>query len=136
NIHSYALGSGGLRFRNGVAFIALVATLLALLPGRALGKTHVLSAHFFQNVGSSVALAHRLRRDIGQSPYKGYANIELKERPRIELFFVESYGRLLHDDPALRKLWYEQLERLHQRMSAGGLEVVSSFSEAPVSGGR
>lgn len=107
-----------------------------LLGAERESRSGFLALSLTENISRSVQMHERLQRDIESSVYEKYKSIELTRRPRIEIFFVESYGRILHDDPELRPAWHSWLEVLNESARAASLSVVSSFSEAPVSGGR
>ena len=51
------------------------------------------------------------------------------------LFFVESYGRLLWDDPALRPDFQETLRRVEDELGGAGYRIASRFLRSPTFGG-
>ena len=57
------------------------------------------------------------------------------KRQDVLLLFVESYGRLLWDDPAMRPAFEETLERIAQDAQASGYQVSSRFVRSTTVGG-
>gem|GEM_PF-1105424 len=117
-----------------VVVLCFVAGEVPKAKGQIRGKWQSVSLR--KNLEKSERMHARLKKSLKRSKYRGYKKIKLTSRPRVELFFVESYGRLLAADPALRSKWHEWLAELHEGAAAGGLVAASSYSRAPVSGGR
>ena len=89
-----------------------------------------------RNLGKSMEIYARIQRGIEGSPYARYRDqLRLERKPDVQLFLVESYGRILFSHPELADNWRERLEHYGGRLEAKGWHVVSGFSQAPVSGG-
>lgn len=123
------------RFLRGLSALALVLTLTQVFTGWA-AAPRLVSLSIFANAKESLQLKQSLTRSVQESPYRRYAQIKLIKKPSVEIFFVESYGRLLEDDPVLRLRYRTWLKNFESTLTKKGLSAVSSFSEAPVSGGR
>jgi hypothetical protein len=89
-----------------------------------------------RNLAESSAVYRSVRRQLAASPYAGYAQLRLRERPDVLLFIVESYGRLLSAEPELRERHGRLLRELQQELARAGWHAASAFGTAPVSGGR
>jgi hypothetical protein len=89
-----------------------------------------------ENIEKSHRIYASVQRQVGSSPYRGYRGLELSRKPDVYLIMVESYGRVLTDQPALRKQYRRQLKRMQRRLGEAGWHAVSAFSRAPVMGGR
>lgn len=70
--------------------------------------------------------ASRLRR---QNPFK-----RMQEPPSILLFIVESYGRVMFDDPEFER-YQRQAEDMDRALAKAGYHIRSKYLEAPVFGG-
>ena len=90
-----------------------------------------------ENLRASVRMYRALQRGIEDSPYAGYAEqYTLTRKPDVQLFLVESYGRILISDPEEGPVWEAHIRDVQARLTAAGWHTVSGFSQAPVSGGR
>jgi hypothetical protein len=94
------------------------------------------SPNLHDNWTRSRALYASVQAQITDSPYRAYADLQLQRRPDVYLFFVESYGRVLAEHPALRDRYAATLARVQARLEAAGFASVSAYSRAPVMGGR
>lgn len=94
------------------------------------------SPNLRDNWTRSRALYASVQAQISDSPYRAYADLELQRRPDVYLFFVESYGRVLAEHPALRDRYADALARVEALLDADGFASVSGYSQAPVMGGR
>lgn len=89
------------------------------------------------NVRASVRMYRALEQGINSSTYVEYdSKYTLTRKPDIQLFLVESYGRILAADPEAGPLWREQMTRIEADLTERGWHVVSGYSRAPISGGR
>jgi len=90
-----------------------------------------------QNLRESREMYLALQQGIGESPYAGFNDaVRLTRKPHVQLFLVESYGRVLSVDPRASESWKSTLEGADVELRAKGWHTVSGFSVAPVSGGR
>ncbi|MEE9167066.1 MAG: sulfatase-like hydrolase/transferase [Candidatus Neomarinimicrobiota bacterium] len=62
--------------------------------------------------------------------------LELKEKPNVYLFMVESYGKILASHPDLRNIYLELMKSMETQLSENGWYTTTNYSAAPVSGGR
>ncbi|HEX2677024.1 MAG TPA: sulfatase-like hydrolase/transferase, partial [Polyangiales bacterium] len=108
--------------------------LLASLP--AIGAVEWLTPSLARDIGESVELSRAIASGLHDSPYKEYARLKLTRKPRVLLFFVESYGRVMASDGSMRGLDNQVLSRLERVLSKNGWHFASAYSEAPISGGR
>jgi len=123
------------RFLHRLAALVLLLVLASAQTGGA-SSPRLVSLSIFSNVKRSLQLKQSLTKRVLESPYRDYSKLRLTRKPRVELFFIESYGRLLEDDPVLRSRYRVWLNQFESVLAERGLNSVSSFSEAPVSGGR
>src|SRR5690606_18906319 len=123
------------RFLHRLAALVLLLVLASAQTGGA-SSPRLVSLSIFSNVKRSLQLKQSLTKRVLESPYRDYSKLRLTSKPRVELFFIESYGRLLEDDPVLRSRYRVWLNQFESVLAERGLNSVSSFSEAPVSGGR
>jgi hypothetical protein len=95
-----------------------------------------LSPQLVHNVSASIATYASIQRGVEQSPYGGFSNIKLKQKPDVLLFIVESYGRILSVHEGTRDHHGKLLDKLEHKLGAGGWHMASAFSRSSVSGGR
>jgi hypothetical protein len=89
-----------------------------------------------RNIQESRAVYRSVQQQLTASPYAAYAGLKLHDRPDVLLLIVESYGRLLSAEPALRDGHALLLRELGKQLSDAGWHAASAFGTAPVSGGR
>lgn len=93
---------------------------------------------FATNISDSFALAQTLAR-IEQLPvdsvYFSYDTRPMTRRPNIYLFMVESYGRILIDNPFLRTNYSAMMLETEVALRDSGWYAMTQYSEAPVTGG-
>ncbi len=65
-----------------------------------------------------------------------YSNYALKKKPNVFLLFVESYGKIVYDDEALRDNYLAQMILKESILNKNGWSSASAFSISPVTGGR
>ncbi len=88
------------------------------------------------NILESRRIYRTVRGGATLSPYQGYDRVHLVRKPDVLLFVVESYGKLIADDPKMRPEWATRLRGMQARLEASGWQMASAYSAAPVSGGR
>lgn len=69
------------------------------------------------------------------APYAAYQAVNLRSKPDIYLFMVESYGSCLATDPVFRMRYARLLDSLEQELRSDDWYVASAHSRAPVYGG-
>ncbi|MEM6993292.1 MAG: hypothetical protein AAF721_22460 [Myxococcota bacterium] len=90
-----------------------------------------------RNLDHSLQMYRALERGITHSPYAGYAErYPLSRKPDVQLFLVESYGRILMADPVVGPGWVDHAQDIQGRLEEAGWHMVTGYSQAPVSGGR
>ena len=67
--------------------------------------------------------------------YIGYNNFELKRKPNIYFFFVESYGKVLTTGPTYKSLYGERMIELQESLLNSGRHIISNYSRSPILGG-
>jgi len=89
------------------------------------------------NLRASVDMYRAIKTSFAASPYSEFAtSIKLARKPHINLFLVESYGRILVVHREAGEKWKAEVEQMNQELSDAGWHCVTGFSVAPVSGGR
>jgi hypothetical protein len=114
-------------------WVALLLLSLLPHPGPQLGW---LSWTLRDNVRESRAVYRSVQRRLSHSPYAGYEQLALSERPDVLLFIVESYGRILSVEPELRGAHSQLLGEISAQLTRAGWHAASAFSTSTVSGGR
>jgi hypothetical protein len=105
-----------------------------LLPGPWPGRWSTPS--FVENTAESWAVYQVVHGGLTTGAYDHHADVTLPRRPDVELYVIESYGRLLDQDPALRGPWTETLTQVEDNLRGQGWVMASAYTTAPVSGGR
>jgi hypothetical protein len=88
-----------------------------------------------QNIEESRRIYRAVRHQINQSPYRSFDRVRLVRKPDVLVFFVESYGKLMAEEPRMRPVWVAELGGMEERLTRAGWHVASAYSTAPVSGG-
>ncbi len=73
-----------------------------------------------------------LNKVVAQSPIDTFT---LNSSPNIHLIFIESYGRLLYDDPDISSRYKKVLEEESKSLEKNGWSIASHLSKSPVIGG-
>jgi phosphoglycerol transferase MdoB-like AlkP superfamily enzyme len=63
------------------------------------------------------------------------ANVRLQVKPNIYFIVVESYGRLIFDDPKFSEQYFEYLPELEKQLRAKGWHATSGTTRSAVTGG-
>lgn len=69
------------------------------------------------------------------SAYRPYDSLHLVSKPNLFFLFIESYGRVVYDDPQIREPYRETILKLENRLQDSAWHSRSIYSTAPVSGG-
>ena len=126
-----------------VIFITL-ATLTVISTGTygiESKSSHVFQLHtlgIIENIKASYHAKKTLgsfdaEKFLASNNYNKYA---LKERPNVYLLFIESYGRILLDNPDLFRDYKEYAGKNEIRLRKNGWQSSSHLSRSPVSGGK
>ena len=117
----------------GLWAIAIAGSFVPAGARRAVSwETQVIAA----NVRESIRIYDGVHARLGASPYAEYDRIKLGRKPDVYLFLVESYGRVMLDQPYLRDRYLPDIERMARRLAEKGWYGASAFTAAPVKGGR
>jgi hypothetical protein len=129
-------GRNTLRVLGALWLVALIAS--ALPPAAAAKRRWVrwLTPALISNVQRSIETYHAVDHDVASSPYRAYAQLRLTHKPDIYLVMIESYGRVMVENPMMRAPWAVQVTRMQRTLEAAGWHMASAFSRAPVMGGR
>jgi len=134
-------GPAGRAARLLLALLLIIVLGAGLRYGRALAAPRsavsCLTCKLVQNGRASADLAQRVRQ-TGSLPVSAvyeYGGYELLARPDIYLIFVESYGSILYQEPALREPYLALLDELQGELAAGGWQSTTILSESPTWGG-
>ena len=87
------------------------------------------------NLVASHALWQRTQTLLSPDNYADHDAVRLTRRPDVELYVIESYGRLLERD-LLIKPWSRLLGDTAVALQERGWHAASAYATAPVSGGR
>jgi hypothetical protein len=122
--------------RRAAWLLCACAVLGSVLPFPRAPAVRFVSGRLRYEIARSVRIYTAVQRDIGRSPYRGYAKLSLRRRPDVYLLFVESYGRVISEHPYVRRGYEERIRSMQQTLSEAGWHAVSAFSQAPIMGGR
>lgn len=123
---------GGPRTRTLGGLVAVAAVGL-FLPGPWPGRWS--AQPFRTNLSASVELWRRTSGLLSPDNYAAHDAVALTRRPDVELYVIESYGRMLERD-VLVLPWNQLLGELSAQATTGGWHTASAYATAPVSGGR
>lgn len=116
------------------AIIALVSMGWAV-EHREFAKGQNSLADLVENLGKSVEIRDKIGRVISPKAYADVRKVELKERPSVHIYIVESYGNGIRRR-SVRNEYYAMTDGLQSRLRSAGWTAMTGLSEAPVMGGR
>jgi hypothetical protein len=126
----------------------LIMIALAIMACISIGTygVHSTSAHGFQVHGfaafQNILASYDAKKSLGSFDTEeflrsnDYEKYTLKERPDIYFLFIESYGRIVLDNPELFRDYREYVTRNEHMLRKNHWHVSSHLSRSPVSGGR
>lgn len=85
------------------------------------------------------AIVYRSTHQLDPTAYSKHYNYQhdtLNTKPNVHLLFIESYGKILYEDPALRDPYLANLKLNEAKLAKHGWVSTSTFSQSPVKGGR
>jgi hypothetical protein len=91
------------------------------------------------NIQKSVQLKKYFDQASTRNPdstYYQFKDIRFYEKPNVYIFMVESYGRILLENPESRPLYIEFMQSMQDTLQSAGWEARSGFSKSPIFGGR
>ncbi|MEL7529985.1 MAG: sulfatase-like hydrolase/transferase [Bacteroidota bacterium] len=109
---------------------------LILLLGIFSGNLQWSSAQIWQNWQDSRQLYQEVNTKPALEEFTQNWSDSLLRRPDIYLIFLESYGKVLATEEAFKAPYFELIEELETRLAAKNWGMRSTWSEAPISGGR
>lgn len=118
-----------------VVIAAVVALLCAAIP-RSYRPVRWIVPELLANVQQSVRVWWGVRQSPAVSPYRAFSSVELTRRPDVQLYIVESYGRIIAQRPQTAADWLAGMDDFDAALRAEGWHTASGWCEAPVSGGR
>lgn len=92
---------------------------------------------FIHNIRAS-RVARRQVKSLKLTRMKQYNITErtrLRTKPNIYFIVVESYGRIIADNPEFRAPYGALIEQLEEDLGTTGWNVMSNYSESPITGG-
>lgn len=91
-----------------------------------------------ENLGESVKGMKSLpdMAKSGSSSYAGNRSVKLTNKPNLFIFLIESYGKVLAQDPRLKEGYIETMNEARHELAARGWHVATNYSRAPISGGK
>ena len=130
------------RYSQSVIVILVILILINTLKS---GFTYTSNQAFqetFALIGSNVKSSAEARKNLMHfdvdriNSLMNYHTLNLKSKPDIYLLFVESYGKLLYENPDLRVPYLRCMDSCESVLLRNGLNVATGFSTSPVSGGQ
>ncbi len=114
--------------------IVLVATIVPSTGDRPWVRW--MTPEIARNLSESRRLYQSVQQSLTRSPYAAYDGLHLRRKPDVFVFFIESYGKVMAEQPDMRPIWVDELQGMEGRLSNSGWNMVSGYSTAPVSGSR
>ncbi|HFC08537.1 MAG TPA: hypothetical protein ENJ54_01595 [Chloroflexi bacterium] len=127
--------------RGGILVLAAAALAFTVaFPAEAAtpeGEVASLSLKLAANIRQARLTQERVQAMQQVSPYKvyDYRRYTLAEHPNVYLFFLESYGSVLINDPVFHSRYEALMDAVQQELSAAGWHMASGLSRSPVWGG-
>jgi hypothetical protein len=96
----------------------------------------------FALIGSNIKSSAEARKNLRHfnvdriNSNLNFSHLQLKTKPDIYLFFVESYGKLLYESPELRGPYLRCMDSCESVLFQNGIYAATGFSTSPVSGGQ
>ena len=121
--------------------LGLLITVNTLKSGITATPEHTFQGTFALMAGSVKSSADS-RRNLRNFTVEGinrelnYNAYTLNSKPDIYLIFMESYGKILFEDPYLKDAFIKCLDSCAVVISGQGWNMASGFSVSPVSGGK
>lgn len=146
-IYIFTLVANGIhRFRtNRVAVAGILLWLFILYMSFQFGFTNDrlftrwTTPGIITNVQDSIKI-YRTLQTIDKEPidptYFSYDDIHLSEKPNLYLFMIESYGKILVQDPELHELYYQLMKEMEQTLEKKHWFMSTNYSVAPIRAGR
>ncbi|MEZ4239121.1 MAG: hypothetical protein R3F59_23810 [Myxococcota bacterium] len=119
-----------------LAIAGAVAIALALVGGGLLPKGRWATPRIVKNVRESWALYSSLATEIASRDHGDLAAIAFADDPDILVYVIESYGRVVEQDPALRDRWRAGVDAIDEELRGVGWSTGSAWDTATVQGGR
>jgi hypothetical protein len=98
-----------------------------------------ISPKIISNVQKSIQLKEYFDNAVNREPdstYYHFDQIRLSEKPNVYIFLIESYGRVLLENPETRPVYLEFMQSMQDSLESAGWKGKSTLSEAPIFGGR
>jgi hypothetical protein len=89
----------------------------------------------WENGARSFQVYDEIKSGVQEGVYEDVESVVLKDRPRVHVYVVESYGRAVLSK-AIKADFIEYREEMAQRFVDAGWSMATVLSEAPVMGGR
>ncbi len=109
---------------------------IILLLGMLSANVQWTSAHIWQNWQDSRQLYQAVNTEPDFTAFTQNWSDSLASRPDIYLIFLESYGKVLATDEAFADRYDQLIEELESSLETQKWGMRSTWSEAPISGGR
>jgi hypothetical protein len=100
------------------------------------GLMRFMTPALLDNLHRSRELYSSVQHEVVVSSHSDLQSLQLTRKPNVYLIFVESYGRVIAEHPAMRQLYGERIRAMQQSLSESGWHSASAYSAAPVMGGR
>jgi hypothetical protein len=121
------------RRRAGIAasVLVVVGLLGVVLPGGRWATPRIV-----RNVTQSWTLYSQIATEIAHRSHAGLEDLEFGDPPDVFIYVVESYGRVVEQDPTLVERWSAGVGVIDTELQSAGWSTASAFGVAPVKGGR
>jgi hypothetical protein len=88
-----------------------------------------------ENIGRSVDVYTGISEWVDDGAYKDIAAVQLRERPQVHIYIIESYGSGILAS-SIKDRYFALREAYEARLTDSGWHIATGRSDAPVMGGR
>ena len=126
--------------KNGWAYITVMAVFLGgAVSWAESDDSPVVGRDTLRETADNLQRSHdvwqSLQTGLDGSLYEDIASLELKKKPRVHVYIIESYGRASIRG-SIRDRYTTYMSDIEQRIQQAGWHIATGLSEAPVMGGR
>ncbi|MEM6928482.1 MAG: hypothetical protein AAF602_16220 [Myxococcota bacterium] len=119
----------------GAAGLAIAMTALGLLtPATGLGRWS--TPRIAESLLASWQLYQVVEQEIAANPHRELDATRIGDPPDLTVYVVESYGKVLADDPEYAEPWSRLVDRVERDLEAAGWRTASGYAISPVHSGR
>lgn len=118
------------------AMHVLIAVLTLTMLPESLRPVRWISPELAKNIRRSLEVWDGVRHASDVSPYEPFVSVQLERLPDLQMFIIESYGRIMATSDMTQDDWLARMNSIEADLSSAGWHTASAWCTAPVSGGR